>query len=135
MANKVILTGRLGQDIELKDAGSTKVANISIATTEFVKGADGKRQNASEWHKVVLYGNLAELAQKYTKKGSKLYVEGKLRTRDYTNKDGQKVYVTEILANELEFLDGFSKEEQDQTPVKPSRTTKPKQQNDDDIPW
>lgn len=135
MANKVILTGRIGQDFELKEAGATKVANISLATSERVKNKDGQWSNTSEWHKVALFGNLAELTHKFAKKGSKLYIEGKLKTRDYLNKDGQKVYTTEIIANEVEFLDGFSKDESEQTPVKPSRTSKSKANQDDGIDW
>jgi len=103
--NKVILVGNLGKDPEVRaSASGLLVANMSIATSDnFSK--DGKQESKTEWHRVIMFGKLAELAQKYLKKGSKIYMEGKLQTRDWTDQSGQKRYTTEIIANQLTFLD------------------------------
>lgn len=107
--NKAILVGNLGGDPELKyTQGGTAVANFTLATTEsWTK--DGEKQEKTEWHRVVVWQKLAEVAAKFLKKGSKAYVEGKVTYRSFDNKDGQKVYMTEIVASDIRFLD--SKEE------------------------
>lgn len=103
--NKVILVGRLGTDPELRSTPSgAQVCALSIATSEtWVK--DGKREEKTEWHRVVLWGRQAELAQKYLKKGRMVYIEGKLQTRSWQDQQGQKRYTTEIVANNLQFID------------------------------
>jgi len=104
--NKVIIVGNLGKDPEVKAVGQNTVANFSLATSEsYTK--DGQKQEKTEWHKIVAWGKLAELAGQYLKKGRQVYVEGKLQTREY-EKDGQKRYSTEIVANNITFLGGGS---------------------------
>lgn len=98
--NKVILVGNVGNDPEIKTMQSgDKVCNLSIATSESWKDkATGERKEKTEWHRVVVFNqNLVNVCENYIKKGSKLYVEGQLETRSYENKDGQKVYTTEIV--------------------------------------
>ena len=104
--NKVILIGNLGKDPETRYMPSGgAVTNVTIATSESWKDKDGQRQERTEWHKVVFFNKLAEIAGEYLKKGSKVYIEGALRTRSY-DKDGQKHYTTEIVANEMQMIDG-----------------------------
>ncbi len=105
--NKVILIGNLGKDPEIRNLESgAKVANFPIATTEFYKGKDGNRVEQTEWHNIVLWNNLAELAEKYLKKGNSVYIEGRIRTRSWDDKDGVKRYTTEIMGNQMTFLGG-----------------------------
>lgn len=105
--NKVILVGNVGQDPETRympNGGA--VTNLSIATSESWKDKNsGEQQERTEWHRVVFYQRLAEIVAEYVKKGSKLYVEGSLRTRSW-EQDGVKRYATEIIANEMQMLDG-----------------------------
>lgn len=103
--NKVILVGNLGKDPEVKAAGSSTVANFSIATSENYTDKSGQKQEKTEWHKVVAWGKLAELAGQYLKKGRQVYIEGKLQTREW-EKDGQKKYTTEVVASGITFLGG-----------------------------
>tara|TARA_Y100000588_G_C13523982_1_gene614826 strand:- start:48 stop:488 length:441 start_codon:yes stop_codon:yes gene_type:complete len=104
--NKVILVGNLGQDPEVKyTAGGAPVANISIATSDSWKDKDTQEvQERTEWHRVVLWRNLAENAGKFLKKGSKVYIEGQLQTRKW-EQEGQTRYTTEIIARDMQFLD------------------------------
>jgi len=103
--NKVILIGNLGKDPEVRylDSG-VAVANLSLATSENYKNKDGERVTQTEWHDVVLWRGLAEVAEKYLKKGSSIYVEGKLRTNKWVDKDENTRYKTEILADKLTML-------------------------------
>jgi len=105
--NKVILVGNLGQDPETRFMPSGgAVTNISIATSEQWKDKNtGQPQERTEWHRVVFFNRLAEIAGEYLKKGSKVYVEGSLRTRKWQGQDGQDRYTTEIVANEMQMLD------------------------------
>ncbi len=104
--NKVILIGRLGQDPELRYTPSGQpVASFSIATNEAWKGKDGTMQERTEWHNIVLWARLAELANEYLKKGSMVYLEGRLQTRNWDDKDGIKHYRTEIVVQNMQFLD------------------------------
>lgn len=103
--NKVILIGNLGADPEVRSLESgVKVATINIATSESFKDRNGERQTQTEWHRVVVWRGLAEVVEKYLKKGSQVYIEGRLRTRSYEDKDGKKLYVTEIEARDLTML-------------------------------
>ena len=104
--NKVILIGNLGRDPETRYLPSGgAVTNITVATSESWKDKQsGQTQERTEWHKVVFFNRLAEIAGEYLKKGTKVYIEGSLRTRSY-DKDGQKHYTTEIVANEMQMLD------------------------------
>src|SRR5262249_15826510 len=106
--NKVILIGNLGKDPEIKyTPQGTPVAKITLATNERFKGKDGNWQDRTEWHNVVLWQRLAEIAGEYIKKGGKVYVEGRLQTRSWDDKQtGQKKYMTEVVANDLVLLGG-----------------------------
>jgi single-strand DNA-binding protein len=103
--NKVILIGNLGRDPELKytQAGQA-VCNFSIATTEKWKGKDGQMQEKTEWHRIVAWGKTGELCSQYLSKGRPVYIEGRLQTRDWEDKDGNKRQTTEINANSVQFL-------------------------------
>ena len=105
--NKVILVGNLGKDPEGKFMpNGNAVTNITIATSESWKDKQtGQQQERTEWHKVVFFNRLAEIASEYLKKGSKVYLEGALRTRKWQAQDGQDRYTTEIVANEMQMLD------------------------------
>jgi len=105
--NKVILVGNLGQDPEVRytPAGAA-VTTISVATTESWKDKDGNKQERTEWHRVVFFSRLAEIAGEYLKKGSQVYIEGKLRTNKWQDKSGADRYTTEIMANEMQMLGG-----------------------------
>ncbi|MEI6738576.1 MAG: single-stranded DNA-binding protein [Pseudomonadota bacterium] len=103
--NKVILVGNLGRDPETRympDGGA--ITNISIATTATWKDKSGEKQEQTEWHRVAFFGKLAEIAGEYLKKGSQVYVEGKLRTRKWQDKDGVEKYTTEVLADSMQML-------------------------------
>ena len=106
--NKVILIGNLGKDPEVKyTPQGTPVAKITIATNERYKDKDGQWQDRTEWHNVVLWQRLAEIGGEYLKKGGKVYIEGRLQTRSWDDKQtGQKKYMTEIVANDLVLLSG-----------------------------
>ena len=104
--NKVILVGNLGQDPEVKyTAGGAAVTTLSLATSESWKDKDtGQDQEKTEWHRVVLWRRLAEIAGEYLKKGSKVYIEGQLQTRKW-EQDGQTRYTTEVVGRDMQFLD------------------------------
>lgn len=103
--NKVILIGRLGKDPEMRSTSTGRnVCNISLATSEnYTK--DGNKEERTEWHKIILWEKLADIAGKYLKKGANVYIEGKLQTRNW-DKDGQKFYATEIVGQSLQMLGG-----------------------------
>ncbi|HST00700.1 MAG TPA: single-stranded DNA-binding protein [Usitatibacter sp.] len=103
--NKVIIVGNLGRDPETRympDGGA--ITNISVATTDKWKDKNGEMQEKTEWHRVAFFGKLAEIAGEYLKKGSQVYVEGRLQTRKWQDKDGQDKYTTEIVANQMQML-------------------------------
>lgn len=103
--NKVILVGNLGKDPEVRHLeGGTAVANFSLATTETYKDKAGQRIEQTEWHNIVVWRGMAEVAEKYLKKGMTLYVEGKLRTRSWDDKEGHKRYITEIVGDTFTVL-------------------------------
>lgn len=107
--NKVILLGRLGQDPELKyTPGGAPVCNFSLATTESWTDKQGQKQERTEWHRVVVWGKLAELCNQYLAKGRQAFLEGRLQTRSWDDKDGNKRYTTEILASTVQFIGGPS---------------------------
>jgi len=103
--NKVMLIGRLGQDPDCKQVGDSLVANFSVATNEYWKDKSGEKQERTEWHKIVCWNQQAELAQAFLKSGSQVYLEGKIQTRQWENKEGEKRYTTEIKVNVIQFLD------------------------------
>lgn len=104
--NKVILVGNLGRDPETRyNPEGAAITNVSIATTETWKDkASGEKQERTEWHRVVFFNRLAEIAGEYLKKGSQVYVEGSLRTRKWTDKEGQERYTTEVVAERMQML-------------------------------
>ena len=105
--NKVILVGNLGRDPEIRYLPSgDPVANITIATSSKYKGKDGNMVEETEWHRVTFFGKLAEIVGQYIKKGRSVYVEGRIKTRKYTDKDGVEKYATDIIANEMQMLGG-----------------------------
>jgi single-strand DNA-binding protein len=103
--NKVILVGNLGRDPEVRYLPSgDPVANVTIATSSRYKSKTGEMVEETEWHRVTFFGRLAEIVSQYLKKGRSVYVEGRIKTRKYTDKDGQERYATDIIANELQML-------------------------------
>ena len=103
--NKVILIGNLGRDPETRyTTGGDAVTNLRIATTEAWKDKSGEKQEKTEWHTVVMFGRLAEIAGEYLKKGRPVYIEGRLQTRKYTDKEGVEKYSTEIVADRMQLL-------------------------------
>lgn len=144
--NKVILLGNLGQDPELRNtAGGQSVANFSLATNERWKDKDGEKQERTEWHRVVLWGKVAEIAGEYLSKGDTVYVEGKLQTRKWTDKEGNDRYSTEVVGQTLQFVTtkgkGGGDDREQERPA--ARTSKPAASKplpkdedfDDDIPF
>ena len=106
--NKVTLIGRLGQDPEVREVGTSKVANFSIATDESYTDRSGNKVEKTEWHKIVMWNKAAENAQAFLKKGSLVYVEGKIETRSWENDSGEKRYTTEIKSFSFQMLDNKS---------------------------
>src|SRR5690348_18424459 len=105
--NKVILLGNLGRDPETRDTtGDDAVTNLNITTSEQWKDKSGEKQERTEWHRVVLFARLAEIAGEYLKKGRSVYIEGRLQTRKYTDKDGVEKYSTEIVGDRMQLLGG-----------------------------
>ncbi|HTX87617.1 MAG TPA: single-stranded DNA-binding protein [Bacteroidales bacterium] len=103
--NKVILIGNLGKDPDIqKFDNGVKKASFSLATTETYKNKDGEKTQHTEWHNIVLWRGLAEIAENYLKKGSTIYLEGKIRRRDWEDKDGQKRYTTDIIGDSMTML-------------------------------
>ncbi|HXF18462.1 MAG TPA: single-stranded DNA-binding protein [Burkholderiales bacterium] len=125
--NKVILIGNLGRDPEVRYMPSgDAVANITIATTETWKDKGGEKQEQTEWHRVAMFGKTAEIAGEYLKKGSQVYIEGKLQTRKWTDKEGQERYTTEIRADRMQMLGSRSGGSERMPPSEeevPSRST------------
>ena len=140
--NKVILVGNLGQKPEMRyTATQTAVANLSIATTESWKDKEsGENRDKTEWHRVVFFGSLAEIAEKYLDKGSSVYVEGKIQTRKWQDKDGNDRYTTEVLGNQLTMLGSKSSSDSSNQTDNSSSTPFPDDDSgeglsDDDIPF
>jgi len=126
--NKVILIGHLGKDPELRNTqGGASVASFSMATSEKWKDANGEMQEKTEWHNIVLWMKLAETAVKYLVKGSLVYIEGRIQTRKWEDKDGQTRYTTEIIGQRMNMLGGKTAGNDEPDP-KPEKT-------DDDLPF
>lgn len=103
--NKVILVGNVGKDPEVRYVDTNvPVARFPFATSETYRSRDGEKITTTEWHNVVLWRGLAEVAEKFVKKGSQLFIEGKIRTRSYDDRDGNKRYITEIIADNMQML-------------------------------
>lgn len=139
MINKVILIGNLGRDPEVHTASSGNiVTQLSLATTRRVKQADGSYGDETEWHRVVCFSKLAEVARDYLSKGKQVYIEGRLRTRKYTDKDGAEKYVTEIICETLKLLgrrdDGAQAPAPAPAPARSAPASAPSY-TDDDVPF
>jgi len=103
--NKVILVGNVGKDPEVRYLeNGVAVCNFPFATSETYKNKNGEKVTTTEWHNIVLWRSLAEIAEKYVKKGSQLYIEGKIRSRSWDDKEGNKRYITEIIGNNMQML-------------------------------
>ncbi|WP_017907537.1 single-stranded DNA-binding protein [Xanthomonas sp. SHU 199] len=148
--NKVILVGNLGNDPEVKyTQGGMAITRISLATTSVRKDKDGNQQERTEWHRVVFFGKLGEIAGEYLRKGSSVYVEGSIRYDKYTGQDGVEKYSTDIVADEMQMLGGRGDEDrqpsrQRQQPERRPQQSAPQRQQatpaaddfvEDDIPW
>ena len=136
--NKVILVGNLGRDPEVRyTTDNSAIANVSIATTDRYKDkATGEQKEITEWHRVVFFNRLGEIAAGYLKKGSQVYIEGKLRTRKWTDNNGVEKYSTEIIADQLQMLGGRTSEAKSATPAPTApRQSKPADDLEDDIPF
>ena len=109
--NKVILVGNLGADPDMRYTPSGQgVCELRVATSESWNDKNGQRQERTEWHRIVVWGKRAEICSKYLAKGRQVYVEGRIQTRNYDDKDGNKRYITEIIANDVQFLGGGGRE-------------------------
>ncbi len=151
--NKCIFIGNLGRDPEIRYMPSgDAMANFSIACTDSFKGKSGDKQERTEWVRIVMFGKQAEIAGEYLKKGSSVYIEGRLQTRKWTNKEGQDQYTTEIVADRMQMLGGRSggsnsfevvdredggaaPEQRAQTPTASNRPSSSIDELDDDIPF
>ncbi len=133
--NKVILIGNLGKDPEVRylDNG-VAVANFSLATTESYKNKEGERVSQTEWHNIVLWRGLAEIAEKFLKKGSAVYIEGKIRNRKWEDKEGNNRYTTEILADNMTML-GKREDNTTQSSGTPNKEEIPQEEKGDDLPF
>ena len=129
--NKVLLIGNLGNKIQIKtfDNGGV-VGNVSLATSENYTDKEGQKQTKTEWHKLVFYNKLAEIIEKYTNKGTKLFVEGKLRTREWQTSENEKRYSTEIIVTNFEFLSAKGT-----TETTPAQTQTETKETEDDLPF
>jgi single-strand DNA-binding protein len=139
--NKAILVGNLGKDPELRYTPSgTAVCTFSIATTDRFKNKQGEQQERTEWHNIVVWAGLAEICGKYLTKGKQVYIEGRIQNRSYDDRDGNKRYITEIVANEMQML---SRAGEQQGGGRPSTSSdnfsqapaEPQFNPDDDIPF
>ena len=137
--NKVILVGNLGKDPDMRyTAGGDAVANLSIATSEsWNDNQTGEKKEKTEWHRVVFFRRIAEVCGEYLKKGSSVYIEGSLRTRDWEDDQGNKRYTTEIIGREMRMLGGRrSEDNMDQSPQMNSSSPQPEEGLiDDEIPF
>lgn len=147
--NKVILIGNLGRDPEIRYMPSgDAMVNINIATTDNWKDKNGEKQEKTEWHRIVMFGKVAEIAGEYLKKGSQAYFEGRLQTRKWTDKEGQERYTTEVVADRMQMLGsrsgGTSRAMDDQPNSAPASSRKPAESSasaggfddmEDDIPF
>jgi single-strand DNA-binding protein len=105
--NKAILVGNLGKDPEIRTTPTGRtVVNFSMATTEFWNDTEGQRQSRTEWHRIVVFGKLADICGKYLAKGRSVYIEGRIQTRKWQDREGQNRYTTEIVANTMQMLGG-----------------------------
>ncbi len=139
--NKVILVGNLGRDAELRyTPGGAAVATLSLATTETWNDKEGQRQEKTEWHRVVLWGKQAETLSQYLQKGKQIYIEGRLQTRQWDDKDGNKRYTTEIRGDRIVLLSGGGggggqRFQRESGPAQPEPMDVGPELSEDDIPF
>lgn len=139
--NKVTLIGSLGRDPEIRYMPNGDAAcNLSVATSESWKDKSGEKQERTEWHRISMFGKLAEIAGQYLAKGSSVYLEGKLQTRKWTDKDGVEKYTTEIIADRMQMLGGkeqrHGQQQEQRQESQQSRQQRPTADSfDDDIPF
>ena len=134
--NKAIVIGNLGRDPELRyTAQGTAVANFTVATNESWTNKKGEREERTEWHRIVAWGRTAELCAQYLSKGRSVYVEGRIQTREYEDREGQKRRTTEIVANTVQFLGGRGQGGQGREPGPPDDGPPPPEGGGDDIPF
>jgi single-strand DNA-binding protein len=135
--NKVILIGNLGADPELRYTPSgSAVANFNIATTEKWRDKDGQMQEKTEWHRIILWARQAEVAKEYLRKGSSVYIEGRIQNRSYEDKEGVKRYVTEIVGQRMQLLGGRGGGPSESGPPdSPPDAPKNLDEEDDDLPF
>ena len=144
--NKAILIGNLGKDPDVRySPDGSAITNITLATTENWKDKSGEKQEKTEWHRVAFFGKLAEIAGEYLKKGSQVYVEGRIQTRKWQDKEGQDRYTTEIVADRMQMLgsrgnsfevsDSPSESRQQQRPAQQAQQKGGFDDMDDDIPF
>jgi len=138
--NKVILIGNLGKDPELRyTPGGQAVGSFSLATSEKWRDKDGNPQDKTEWHNIVVWGRQAEIAKEYLAKGRQVYIEGRIQTRSWEDKDGNKRYTTEIVAQRLQFLGSRDQAETTAEPAqgsgKPPAMEEEVSGDDDDLPF
>jgi len=137
--NKVILIGNLGRDPEIRyTRDGTTVANLNLATSDSWNDAQGQRQERTEWHRVVAFGKLAEITKEYLSKGRQIYIEGRLQTRSWEDKEGNKRYTTEIKADQMVMLGGRGGEGGSRSagpPPSEDFSREPFQATDEDVPF
>lgn len=135
--NKVILVGNVGKDPEIKHLeNGTAVANFPLATSESYKNKSGEKVTNTEWHNITVWRGLAEVVEKYVKKGNQLYLEGKIKTRSWDDKDGNKRYTTDIIANNMEMLGAKSNSNtQNEAAPQQKQADEPVNEETDDLPF
>lgn len=134
--NKVFILGALGRDPETRFTNTNlQITSFSVATSTFRKGDDGERKEETEWHRITTIGRTAEVAQTYLSKGSKVFIEGHLRTRKWENKEGKTQYSTEIVADNLQLLDKKSDRPGQPGQAKQAPAEEPYTGNPEDIPF
>ena len=132
MVNKVILIGRLGKDPEIRAfEGNRKVANFTLATNERYTDKSGNRQDITDWHNLAIWGAQADIAEKYLKKGMQIYIEGRLKSRSWEDKDGVKKYTTEVVVDNFRMLEGRKDGDQNNS----SNDSSAGQEIADDLPF
>ncbi len=133
MVNKVILVGRLGSEPSVRAVGSSNVCSFNLATSERWKDKSGEQKEVTEWHSIEIWDKLADIASKYLKKGSMVYLEGKIRTEKY-EKDGQTKYSVKIRVSEMKMLDMPKSDSSNESNDEPT-DAKPKNVGEDDLPF
>lgn len=129
--NKVLLVGRTGSDADVRfTTKGMAIANLSLATTEARKDNKGEFQDSTEWHRVVIFGKMAEFTENYVKKGALVYIEGRIQTRSWDDKEEKKHFMTEVVAEKLTMLGGWKKGKDDKTPAAVAEG-----ENEEDVPF